>query len=178
MFFGRYIKREEYELLKLRFNLTKSYAAISKSKADFFDYFVSYTTKENELLLDIYVQNDMYFGIFLKYSHSEVFSDTIYLKTRSPSAIDTICSSDASLCTNIIFLNNIDTNKKYERNGHASKQLLSYVKIAHKLGKKEIRGNLWISTPIGVDKLKHFYNKNGFITGNDYFFKILDSKGV
>lgn len=169
MLFNKYVKREKYDYLKLRIEILKNKLLENQLKTEYIDYFLNIISNENQALLDIYVNNQMYFGIFLEYKHSEIFSDNIYLHTRSPSSLNSICLSDADLCKNNITINNIYTSELFARQGHASRQLSAYCKIAQNLGKAKICGMLWAATPIGLDNLKNFYIKNKFKI-NEYDF--------
>lgn len=69
----------------------------------------------------------------------------------------------------IMELVNIDTRKEL-RKRHASRQLEKIIFIGKLLKVSSIYGELWDETYIGINNLKHFYQKNGFTVYKDSFF--------
>lgn len=72
--------------------------------------------------------------------------------------------------TNTTFdLTNLDTRPEFQRQAHASHLISTIVSFAHEHGIHSLFGRLDMQTPIGIDNLIHFYEKNGFKVGKSSF---------
>ena len=132
---------------------------------------------EKFIITDLYCCNDIFYYIveqrlLFSSSNYEVFYHTYNL---SNIGLKPICKLEArvNIGDNItsIRLDNIDT--MYEsRLGHGSRQVQKLIKYARDIRAIQIRGELYINTPIGLDNLKRFYIKNGFeVTDKNFIMK-------
>lgn len=134
--------------------------------------------KEDAIILDLYFQNENIYCMYLsnlfemQYASTILEADIITADLNSINAIsDFIAKSQIEVQKHdeksVVELVNIDSSKY--REGHGSRQLQKLISICkfHKVNR--IYGELWDGTPIGLDNLKHFYQKNGFEIHGEHF---------
>ncbi|WIV11123.1 hypothetical protein [Proteiniborus sp. MB09-C3] len=75
------------------------------------------------------------------------------------------------------YIESIDTMREL-RCGHGSQILKRFIYIVKNTNVSVIGGELYNSTPIGVENLKKFYVKNGFQVGGKYFSMVIKEPRV
>lgn len=164
VFNNYFVSKKKYNLLEKRFESTnKSQAANLKVKFFFENLCCILNDDKNLNLSEIYVIDDIPYGLFFKISH-----DSIWLYTYNLNFIKhLVCRSDSEFCNKKLEILNIDSAET--RKGHASKHIEFYKQICRTNNISIIFGMLWTATPIGIDNLKKFYMQNGFIVSNTKF---------
>lgn len=127
---------------------------------------------------DIYVFNSNLYYIYEKLIPFSLYNDyevEYFAYNLTSGFLNPICKLNAEIkITNgvakveIVSLDTMDELKC----GHASKQLQKLMKLANFIKAERVFGRLYLNTPIGVENLKRFYEKNGFDISGDYSKKL------
>ncbi|ADU27927.1 GNAT family N-acetyltransferase [Ethanoligenens harbinense] len=70
---------------------------------------------------------------------------------------------------NTFDLTSLDTIPDYQRQGHASHLISAILSFSYEHKVQLVSGDLYAETPIGIDNLRNFYQKNGFKVGKSSF---------
>lgn len=128
--------------------------------------------KHGEYNINIYFSNSQLYYIAETWRPSaEENNYTIELCTYKLEEIPIRTSPIAELSANLVlnncnkekiaYIESIDTMREL-RNGHGSQILKRFIYIVKNTSINTIKGELFNSTPIGVENLKKFYINNGF----------------
>lgn len=139
--------------------------------------------EDSVCLLKIYSINDNVYAVYFK-EHRSIFEEAFEIFTYNMTSGEKICYSCVEIRENYfnvkktLELISIDNYSESERRkGHASKHLDIYKEYCKKHDINRLFGNLYIDTPIGLDNLKSFYEKNGFYTTNTRFYFLVNKNG-
>lgn len=149
-----------------------------------FNYLID---KDENHSLNIYIRNDNLYYITEQWSNGIGEASQITLKTYNLSSNGSDKTDPVSILEGEIIydyvkkikygeMNSINTLKE-ERQGHGSKILKRFIYIAETRDITIIEGRLYNNTPIGLENLKSFYQRNGFkIQGSKFSMVIKQPK--
>lgn len=167
--------KQENLFLRNRLNNLKSNHKECKYYENYLNSIGNILKEKEYNLYSLYMYNKKLFAIFIQ-QKSFAYNNTYYFYTYELPAFPftKVCVSDIEIhkSVNEIYVFNIDTEEKYQRQGHASKHIKIFKKYMEFADVSSINGEILPDSSIGYENLKHFYEKNGFkVNGYDFSYK-------